>query len=315
VSDLIFCIDAILPSFFLILLGFFFRRIGLVNSVGVKQLNKISFFMLMPVMTFKSTCESDFSRDFDLRIMFVAVLCIAFSMISMRFIAPRFTDRRGTIGVMIQGAYRSNAAAMGLPLAINFCGEAGAGPAAALAVFTVPAYNIVAVMLFSIYNDKEKTMPHFKTVAKKVITNPLIVAFLLGLVINFTGLTLPVPIHKTVLSINSAAFAMSLFIVGTQIDLDNAINNIKLSSIVIAFRMVITPLLGITVAILLGLRGPLLCAPFFILAAPCAAGCVALAESMDADGPLAAELVALSSAISVFTIFTGAYLLKSTGLI
>ena len=144
-ADFIFCANAILPSFCLIAIGYFVKRIGLVNSHGIAQFNKVLFFLLMPMITFENTYSSNLSTDFDIRVIGIAFFCVFFSFFVMCFIAPKMTEDRGSIGSMIQGAFRSNAVAFGLPIAINFCGPEASGPTAVLCTAMVPLYNIMAV--------------------------------------------------------------------------------------------------------------------------------------------------------------------------
>lgn len=314
-ADFIFCINAILPSFLLIAIGYYVKRIGLVNSVGIAQFNKVLFFLLMPMITFENTYSSDLSHDFDMRIISVAFFSVMFSFFVMLWIAPRFTDDRAAIGSMIQGSFRSNAVAFGLPIAINFCGPAASGPTAVLCTAMVPLYNIMAVTTFSIYNKHSKKRPSITMIAKKILTNPLVVSFIAGMAIQILHLPLPVVFTKTVSSLSRAGSTLALVVIGMQLDFKNAVNNIKLSSAVAVVRLLITPTIALTASIMLGLRGPLLCAPLFILAAPCATGCASLAEAMDGDGDLAAEMVVFTTTLSIFTMFIYSFLLKSWGLI
>ena len=67
-ADFIFCLNAILPSFLLIAIGYYVKSIGLVNSTGIAQFNKVLFYLLMPMITFENTYTSDLSHDFDMRV-------------------------------------------------------------------------------------------------------------------------------------------------------------------------------------------------------------------------------------------------------
>ena len=314
-ADFIFCLNAILPSFLLIAIGYYVKSVGLVNSVGIAQFNKVLFYLLMPMITFENTYSSDLSHDFDMRVISVAFFCVLFSFALMSWIAPKMTADRAAIGSMIQGAFRSNAVAFGLPIAINFCGPEASGPTAVLCTAMVPLYNIMAVTTFSIYNRNSKKRPDIIKIAKKILTNPLILSFIAGMIIQILPFDMPIFFTKTVSSLSRAGSTMALVVIGMQLDFKNAINNIKLSSAVAAVRLLITPAIALTSSILLGLRGPLLCAPLFILAAPCATGCASLAEAMDGDGDLAAEMVVFTTALSLFTLFTYSFILKSAGLI
>ena len=48
-ENLIFCLNATIPIFFTLLLGYFFRRIGLFDDAFVSRMNKFVFVAALPV--------------------------------------------------------------------------------------------------------------------------------------------------------------------------------------------------------------------------------------------------------------------------
>lgn len=314
-ENLIFCINAVIPSFIIIAAGYSVRLFGLMEEKSVKQFNKVCFNIFLPLVMFKTAYTSNFTRDFDPRVIGVTVVCLLLMIALMSFIAPHFTSQRGRIGVMIQGSFRSNAVLMGIPFAISLCGEEAAGPAAVLVVFVVPLYNLLSVLVFSVYNDKEKTRPNLMAVVKKIITNPLIDGFLVGMTFNLLNIPLAQVIEKPVYSLASAGSTVAMFTVGAQLNFKNAVRNIKLTAVSAFAKLVVLPLMGTLLSIAVGLKGAYLCAPFLILSMPCATASAAQADGMNADGTLAAEMVVFTTAVSIVTIFIGSFVLKTLGLI
>ena len=314
-DNLIFCINAVIPSFIIIAAGYSVRLLKLMEEKSVKQFNKVCFNIFLPIVMFKTAYTSDFARDFDARVIGVTVFCLLAMIFAMAFIAPKFTQQRGRIGVMIQNSFRSNAVLMGIPFAISLCGEEAAGPAAVLVVFVVPLYNLLSVLVFSVYNDKEKTRPNLLAVLKKIITNPLIDGFLIGMAFNLLNLTLPQVIEKPVFSLASAGSTVAMFTVGAQLNFKSAVRNIKLTLVTAFAKLIVMPIMGTILSIMAGLEGAFLCAPFLILAMPCATATAAQADGMNADGTLAAEMVVFTTAASIITIFIGSFILKTLGLI
>ena len=75
--------------------------------------------------------------------------------------------------------------------------------------------------------------------------------------------------------------------------------------------MVIIPLLAMPAAVLLGFRGVDLAAIMAFFCSPTAVSSFTMAQQMGADGELAAQLVALTSVMSLFTIFVCTYIFQA----
>ena len=64
-DNLIFCFNATLPIFFTLMLGYFFRRVGLYDDSFVSQLNKFVFKAALPALLFMDIAEADFYKVWD----------------------------------------------------------------------------------------------------------------------------------------------------------------------------------------------------------------------------------------------------------
>ena len=52
-DNLIFCLNVTVPIFLTLLLGYFFRRIGLFDETFVNHMNKFVFVIPLPVLLFQ----------------------------------------------------------------------------------------------------------------------------------------------------------------------------------------------------------------------------------------------------------------------
>lgn len=315
-ENLIFCLNAVLPSFVIIAGGYLVRSINWIDDNCVKQMNKLCFHLFLPLVIFKTAYNSNFKEDFDPSALLLCCVLLVAMIFLARLIAPFFVKTRGQIGVFMQGAFRSNIVLLGIPFAVSLCGEQSAGTMAILVTFIVPVYNLLAVMIFSVYTDKEDIKTDFFSVLKSIVTNPLIFMAVVGILFSQFSLRLPSVLEKPLFDIANAGSTIAMMIVGAQLNFKNALKNIRISAACVALKLVLLPLLGVAAAVFLfDLRGPALVGVFLVLGTPCAAGSVSLADVMGADGPLAAEMVVLTTAASVVTIFFGSLALKTLGLI
>ena len=59
-ENLIFCLNATIPIFLTLMLGLFFRKIGLFDDTFVSRLNKFVFNAALPALLFLDIAKSDF---------------------------------------------------------------------------------------------------------------------------------------------------------------------------------------------------------------------------------------------------------------
>ena len=81
------------------------------------------------------------------------------------------------------------------------------------------------------------------------------------------------------------------------------------------FPGIIIPLIGISIAALMGMRGEDIALLIAAFAAPTAVSSYPMALQMDSDGPLTAQIVAVTTALCIVTVFLWVFVLKQFGII
>ena len=147
-DNLIFCLNVTVPIFLTLLLGYFFRRIGLFDETFVNRMNKFVFVIPLPVLLFQDIAKIDIYEAWDPKMVLfcfaITSLSIMISVLLSRFLHP--SDIRGEF---IQASYRSSAAILGIAIIQNLYGNAGMAPLMIIA--SVPLYNVMAVVVLSVF--------------------------------------------------------------------------------------------------------------------------------------------------------------------
>ena len=60
-SNLIFSLNATMPIFLTMILGLFFRKVGILDESFTSKMNKFVFKIALPVLLFQDLSDSDFS--------------------------------------------------------------------------------------------------------------------------------------------------------------------------------------------------------------------------------------------------------------
>ena len=70
-ENLIFCLNATIPIFLTLMLGLFFRKIGLFDDTFVSRLNKFVFNAALPALLFLDIAKSDFYSVWNLSLIHI----------------------------------------------------------------------------------------------------------------------------------------------------------------------------------------------------------------------------------------------------
>ena len=336
-DDLFFAINAVLPIVLMVAIGYFLKKIGLMDADLSKKANKLVFRVFLPVKLFlnvygiKNFDSVNFSYIFYALGALIVIFLLAIPTVIL------ITKRRQSRGALLQGVFRSNYALIGIPLAEELSeslGSEGLVAATLLSAFIVPTFNILAVIGLSIFNNEGKK-PSLKKIILGIVKNPLIIGIVSGLAALGirtllassgvgTALAGSDPLFKTIGSLSKTvdylsvmATPLSLIVLGAQFEF-SAIPTLKREIISgVILRSVVVPLLAVGTAFL-AFRNSFSGGHFAALVAafctPVAVSSVPMAQEMGADSELAGQLVVFTTITSAFTVFVASFLLKLGGI-
>ena len=311
-SDFLFALNTVLPLLLLMTTGWFCRRIGLLTDSLVKGVNQLVFRVFLPV----NLCYSVMNTPYETQITGIAFLLIGGGLI-LQFlllfvIIPRIEKDRRKIGVMVQAMGRANYAFFGIPLvAMLFPGQ-DTSLAALLVTVTVPIYNLMSVIALSIWGEGEIKPGK---IILNILKNPLIISSLLGYALWLLRFQPPEFLKNTMNDLSKVATPLALFTLGGAIQFASAKAHMKQLLVVVPFKLFISPLVFMSICIACGMRGVALACAFIAFGAPTAVSSYPMAQQMGGDGELAAECVAITSALCIFSTFLFVFAMKTMGLI
>lgn len=146
-SDLMFCLNATLPVFFMMALGYILHRIGWVSDAFASGMNSFVFKLALPVSLFTELCDVDVAAVWDGWYILFCLVVTALS-IFMAFLLSFLLKDKSVRGEFVQGAYRSSASLLGMTYLENMYSSAESGSLMMLG--SVPLYNVAAVIVLSL---------------------------------------------------------------------------------------------------------------------------------------------------------------------
>ena len=150
---------------------------------------------------------------------------------------------------------------------------------------------------------------------KGIVTNPIILGIVAGLLWSLLKIPQPVIFHRAVSSFAATATPLGLIALGASIDLKQAAACWKPTLVCSSFKLVIFVALFLPLAVWIGCRNEILVTMLIMLGSPTTVSCFSMARSMGHKGVLSSSTVMVTTLFSSFTFTAWLYLLKTLSLI
>ncbi len=182
-------------------------------------------------------------------------------------------------------------------MAGNLYGDAGVTLASVVMAVLIPVLNVQCVWVLRRYGSGQGG-----SLLRGLATNPFIVGIVVGLALNFSGLTLPAPVMSALNMIGSGALGLGLLLVGAGLQLEDLRRPNVALMLGVGLRLVLLPAIGGLAALALGLTGTAVAVVVICLAVPSASACYVLARQMGGDAPLMAAILTAQTLVSFLTL-------------
>ena len=314
-EQLIFSLNATIPVFLVMVIGYILKNLHVVDEPFVKTLNSFNYKITLPVLLFRDIAESDFYSVWDTKYVLYCFLVTLVSITAIWLLAGIFYKNKAQLGEFIQASYRSSAAVLGIAFIQNIYGNSGMAPL--MIIGTVPLYNVAAVLVLSFTGpnshglDKES----LKASIKGILTNPIIIGIVLGMIVSACRIEFPVIVTKTISNISVLATPLALIGLGAGFEGRKALKEIKPTIVASLLKLVILPAVFLPLAIHMGFTNEKLVAILIMLGSPTTVSCYIMAKNMGHEGVLTSSVVVATTFLSSITLTAYLFLLRSMGLI
>ncbi len=287
------------PLVLMMATGFLLRRVGVVTEDALKVVNRIVYYVGIPTLVFYSVVTDRTPARWQYALWVAGTVLAAFllSMLLAR-VLTKDPAKRGTVA---QAAYRSNDGIFGLAVAAAMLGEGNTGTMAFTLVISAGLFGVTGVLCYEL-NRGGRVKP--LKVLLNTVKNPILIAAALAFVVRLTGLQLPYVILKPIEYFKHMCTPLGFLVLGGLLSFRSLKADWKLVTVTSAVKLVVFPVLMCAVAYLLGgIRGAELSSLFIVFASPVAMSCMPMASELGGDVKLSGELIAVTTVLSLVTIF------------
>lgn len=310
-SSFLFSMSVTLPTVLMLLLGVLLQKRRIVDDKFTGQATKIIFNITLPILLFLNITNNpvDFRRQLlPITASFTGTLLL---FIIAEWVAAKYIVEKQERGTFVQSVYRGNHGILGLALCINAYGEAGLAPASIYAAATIFLFNVLGVITLNrAFSDGRVSM---LGMLKNVFKNPLIIAIVLGYVVNGIELTFPKTLQTTGNYLASMTLPLALICAGASVKFKGIGSVSRTVLWGSTARIVIAPIFMVGIGKLFGLSGMNMGILFLMAATPMATIAYAMVRGMGGEGTSAANIIALTTLGAIVSSSLGLLILTQLG--
>ena len=314
-NDFLFSVNATLPVFGVMVLGFLLRKGGFLTHGFCQVANKLVFHLCLPAMLLRQIAAIRGGSLPDTAFLLYAFCFTLLSTLLVWGVSRVVLKDKTQVGAFAQGAFRGNTALLGSVLLQSICGSQTYTPLIILAA--VPLYNVLSVMVLSLEAGGGGTLDKAKLLdaLKKVGKNPILWGIFLGVPFALFGLPIPAAGDKMLSMLGNLASPLSLIVIGAEFRWSAALKKKGPTLGASLIKLLALPALALPPGVALGFRQDALVALLVMTGTPSAVSSYIMAENMGNDGVLANGIVAVTTLLSALTVTGWIFLLRTLTLI
>jgi len=298
--------NSLMPVFLIILLGKLLCRIGLFSEELVKGFNKLTYWVALPALLFAeiSGAVFDSSEVGRITLLLIGTTLAGFLLGYLAALLLRLPHR--SLGAFVQGCGRANNAFVGLPV-ILYALQADYPDVRALATVALgPAivfYNFSSIVILLAHGERQhRGAAAVGVFLKQLLLNPMILACVAGLLVNYTGVSVPLVVARTFGALGQAALPLALLCIGSSLKFEKTSAAASPALIAALIKVFCLPAIGWLAGRLQGLSVMEMKILMIYLACPTATASYVLADMFGSDAPLAGRIIVLSTLLSFLSL-------------
>jgi malonate transporter len=291
-------LEALTPIFAIILLGFLCSRTPISSQEVWRGLERLTYYLFFPALLVSRLSQTNFEVNELLEIGYVLGFALFVFTILFTGLRKFIARDQSSLSSVYQGSIRFNTY-IGLACVEALYGDTGLTLAALCLVVYIPLVNVLSVISISASSGGSN---RWVIVTGSVLTNPLVLACLVGMGLSFYNVTVPDLGWEIIEVLSRPALPVGLLAVGAGIHFV-AIGDQTWQLVVALFcKLLAFPAL-VVVATLLFKMAPGLSAVLLLLTClPAPPSAYILARQLGGNVSLMANIITLQTIFALFTI-------------
>lgn len=291
-------LTSLVPVFLVIGLGFVLKRRGFPGEEIWAPLDQLNYFVLFPALLLNTLATADLS-SFDVWPMAAALATGQLTIIVILVTIQYFRKMNGPeFSSVFQGAVRWNTF-VALAAIASLYGKPGVTMAAVAVAVLVPIANTSCVIALTRY---AQGMPiHPLVIGKQLAKNPLLIACVVGIFLNATGIGLTPSLATTAQIIGAASLTLGLLSVGAGLRIGHMIEEKNAVLYTSTLKLLLMPLLMMGACMIFGVEGLPRLVVLICASVPGATSSYVLARQLGGHVEMMASIITGGTILAVIT--------------
>lgn len=298
---------ALVPVFFVLLLGYAAGKFHVVDNLHVDALNALVMDFALPASLFAATASASRRQMIEQIPLFLVLgATMLLLYLAWYFAARRFSKvSRSEASLQALTIGFPNLAGVGLPIMTSVVGPTGTVPVAvALAAGSIlisPLTLIMAETGAAKARGEDMAARQVLTAVRRAITKPVVLAPALGILFSLSDVSLDALAHASLALIGSSAAGVALFLTGAILSAQSFRLDWKITAATVASD-VVRPLLAVAVIRVIPVAQDAAKTAILLAAVPSGFFGILFAVNYRLDSARAGSMVIASTAFSVVTL-------------
>ena len=294
-------LNSIFPVFALIVLGYLLKKFDLTTDEYLKTSDKLVYFIFFPALLFwKIGGSASIAIDWLFCGAATAAIMVIYLLSGIALKVFKVADFQA--GSFSQSCYRFNTY-IGMAIIMNALGDEGVKHFGIMIGFAIPLINFMAVSTLIWFSGKDfKVTQRIRITVKAIVSNPLILACIAGILYARSVNYFPVFIDNTLSLTTFITLPLALLSIGGSLRLKNFKEDFKLSLIAAVFKLVLLPITGYAFMKELNVSIVPFKVGMIFFALPTSTAIYVLSSQLNSDTRLASASIVLSTIFSFFSL-------------
>lgn len=290
---------SLLPIAGLIALGAWLRHRQFLNEAFWPSAERLSYYILLPSLFVYSLATAKLDDVPVLEMAGSLVLSILAVAAVLLLLRPKVPVDDAAFTSVFQGGVRFNNY-VGVSAAAGLFGVQGMALAAVANAVSVPTVNLLCVLVFARYGSSGGFSA--RSVTRQLLLNPLLMACVIGIALQVSGLGLAPGLDSFLKTLGSAALPLGLLCIGAALEFTAVRSWLRPIGVSSCCKFLLMPLATLLACHAFDLSGPAAITALLFQALPTASSSYIMARQLGGDAPLMAGIIAGQTVLASVTL-------------
>ncbi|MCW8884973.1 MAG: AEC family transporter [Motiliproteus sp.] len=292
-------INALGPVFALVIIGYGCRRLNFPGEGFWPLAERFVYYLLFPsLLVYKLATTPLRQLDLSEAMTAIVALLVISSLLAL-LLAKLLKMSAAATSSFYQGGVRFNTY-VGLAAAAELFGDTGLLWGALFLAVMIPLVNVACIGVFAVVGSQQGGS-RLASLVSGLLKNPLIIACMVGIALNLTGVGLPLGVEPVLALLSPVALPLGLLAVGVGLDLKALSRGGINLWLCCLFKLVLYPLLFLAIARTLDLDVTATQVLLVFALLPTAPTAYILARQLGGDAPMMAAVITLQTLLAMVT--------------